>query len=147
MPVHFIQDTLALLHIAQVGGGIFSAMVPVGIVGDQLFHLCQLASQLRSIIHVPCPDIFFFNNGFCIGTAVVGDFYLKFRQIIHRRKIVYNIFLVFTVFTYNHRHKGSGNINFHIVLDAGLQPSFHIHIVIVIFLNIGHARRIGNCLA
>ena len=53
------------------------------------------------------------------------------------------IIIIFVRFN-NRRQKHAGNINLYIVLDTGFQPSFHVHPVVVAFVNIRHARRIGN---
>ena len=138
--LHFIQNTLALLDITQIGRRITALAIIV--IADQRFQRSQLLAQLGSIIHVSRLNIFFPDNGIRIRSAVIGHRNIKFRQFsIYRRKRMFYRIPIF-IFACNRRNQRPRNLNLHIVLDTGLQQTLHVDKVVVCFRHAGHARRI-----
>ena len=77
---HLVQDTLALLHIPQVGGQL--GRIAGAVIRNQLFQRRQLGAQLGSVVHGTGSNILFLHQRFLIVPAGVGHLHIKLRQFI-----------------------------------------------------------------
>ena len=50
--IHFFQDALPLLYVAQIGSRVRVILVTVTVFGNQCFQYRQPVAQLGSVVHV-----------------------------------------------------------------------------------------------
>ena len=122
--LHFCNNPVSLLQIAQVSGQAGLFILSGIVVFYQLIQSCQLRTELGSVIHRACPDIVCANNGFRILPAGVCDLYIK--RILARCFNFNRNVLSLTVFCNRSRQQCPCNINLYIVLDTRFQQAVFI---------------------